>query len=348
MADQLDAVVIKELVPNGETLTLAETDLPFGKPRDKAAFESGGAIDMNDDGYNPGSKRPVVQVSTTNKERPFVIQGAWRDGQWGEPGRARRQRNLANRIRTNANPVKITWGDQVREGILREAKFGEEGPYDITYELTFFIAVGVTETATKTENQPPERVASIDELRASMQAKLAELRTRALALVIDITVRTAILTAMSALDESLTNLGTIAASFERTVFRTPQDTLPEAKRVASATDASRDQVLELQAVTESIYMADVATSKTADVIATGWKFQYDTAVLLEEILDSLRTIRVQALAQVRDNSRLYRVQASDTIESIAQSQLGSRSRSHELGVTDAQLVAGKLIRIPSR
>jgi hypothetical protein len=60
----------------------------------------------------------------------------------------------------------------------------------------------------------------------------------------------------------------------------------------------------------------------------------------------LRVIGIKAATMAGSSTRLYQVQTGDTLESIAQTQLGSRARADEITLTGQTLVAGAWISIP--
>jgi len=125
-------------LPDALTVELRDEDLPFGQRRDSAAFESGGTVrgeTGNEDGVRLPGGRTIFHVLYA-KDRPFEIKGAFRDSLVGVDGHARQMRDQPfEAIRKRSNLVKLTWSDESRIGLLKEAKFGEEDAHNITYYL---------------------------------------------------------------------------------------------------------------------------------------------------------------------------------------------------------------------
>lgn len=347
MADQPDPIVIEELIGNPPLrATLGTDDLPEGRRHEIAAFESGGKWDIADDGiYNPGANRVVLQIMS-RKYHPMVLKGAFRDAFY-QVGHARAQRDLFERIADRINPVKITWGDQVRQGVLWETSFGEESPNDITYELTFFIAV----PQQGTQQQQREAAGSTDpsDLVSLLKAQVNALQAKWIAASVRAQIQAAIAnmwnTAQLALDNAL-----LAATIVATKpSSTAQQALSAARRVQATAGAAQDQFAAIKANYDTLTVDSInptSAPQTSDQ-------QVALLVTLMEgsdgclaIQNGLRTLAVIATQQIAKTTRIYRVQQGDTPESIARTQLGSAARAPELGITIAQCVPGKLIRIP--
>jgi len=352
------SVLIAEDVQGGLVVELKGDDLPWGRKRELAAFESGGAVDIADGGiYLPGNTRPVVQVMAI-KQRPLVLKGAFRDhmdqqakggkpdGKGGTVGHARSMRDGLEQIRHRANPVRITWEGDERYGLLQEAKFSEEDSSNIAYELTFFIAVPPSVAKSQEQTDISSKPAAPDDIAAQMAANARAQQAQMLALAITAAVSATIASAWGSLTSSLDNVTVYAAKFGAATLSTPQHALTAMRNVQSACQAAQQNVANLKAVldqsrADATMVVNNATNQTA-----WWSSLYASEVLLDQILDNMRKIRALTLAQVRQATRLYRVQPGDTLESIALQQLGSRSRALDLGIRQDDLVVGKYVRVP--
>lgn len=347
MADETpDPFIIEEMVSGGLTLTLDDFDLPFGRAREIDAFTSGGKVDIAEDGiYNPGSKLPVVQLMQLNKNKPMVLKGHFRDHLWGVDGHARAQQVLTEKIRKNGNAVRITWGAQVREGVLWETSFGEQDEHNFSYELTFLVVVDPHEDSQRTTDQPTQETPSLEDITADMLERVQQMNADATAQVIEAENQFILAAAFSTLTNSLNDLSTVTNVIERSVFPTPQDAAAQAKRVDSSAQSAQTAVVSALAVLDPMTPALGASSSER----TSWSsYQLNASVALDDITDDLRTVRAQARKIVNDATQLYQVKQGDTAESIAQSELRARGRSHQLGISDAQLKdkVGSYIRIP--
>lgn len=356
-ANPPSAFVFKEDIgANAITVSLEDTDTPFGFPREVTGFESGGKTDVAEGGiYNPGSPRVVLQMMAVRQTR-MVIKGAFRDKiragaqrqtqNSPEPNHARAMRDTIELVRQRGNPLKITWFGDERSGVLEETKFGEEGRHDITYELTFIIAVP-TSGYTQTTNQLVSATPSIEDLRSQMAANLATQRAQLAALAANAAAVAAISNSLGFLASAIDTLGTFTTTAERVVVSTPQQlqnsynsVIASAQNAQAQAQAVRDAGLDWLEAEDAMKQAD------ADSLAAWWDWQTTTQLVLDQIIDAMRQVRLQSLQQLRLATRLYRVQPGDSLESIALSQLGSRARASDLGVRADQLVTGAYVRIP--
>jgi nucleoid-associated protein YgaU len=350
------AFVFKEDIASGAiTVSLEDTDSPHGRARELAAFESGGKVDIAQGGiYNPGSDRVVLQMMAI-KENRLIIKGAFRDRiragaqrQVGgpEPNHAKSMRDLVERVKRRGNPLKISWDGDERTGVLEEAVYGEEGPHDIAYTITFFIATpptGSTQAATSGTSPTP----SIEDLRSQMAANHAAQMVEMEALATNAAVVATVSNALGFTANALDALGTATTTMERVVLTTPQ-------RVDSAVNATNASAQNVQTQVQATYDAglnsvradDAMVNKKVDEFMKWWRWQATTSLELDQTADAMRQIRLQATAQLRLATKLYRVQEGDTLESIALTQLGSKARSSELGIRQDLLTPGAYIRIP--
>lgn len=348
--------VIAENISSGAlTVTLDDTDMPYGRPREVVGFRSGGKVRIAQGGiYNPGSDRVVLQMMVVEQNR-LTIKGAFRDRiragaqkqQGGQrPNHARAMRDRLESIRARANPLKITWDGQERQGVLEEANFDEEGPNDIAYELTFFIATPPTGQEVETTSPTPP-TPSLEDLRSFMEDQHAQQRAALIALLVNASIVAGVSNAMGYTATATEALGTATTALERQTQNSPQQLFAKVNAVNSLGAAVQTQVESLKDVGLDTLRADVAMRrKDADSLTSWWKWQADTQLEVDQLFDAMRQIRQQANEQVRKATRLYRVQDGDTLESIALSVLGSRARASELGIRPDQLVPGAYVRVP--
>jgi len=339
-------IVIEELI-GGLSCTLTEHELPYGRRHELAAFEAGVEVDIAEDGiYNPGSDQVTLAIMQP-RYLPMQIRGAFHDVFFPrDPGHARKQRDLLTRIAQRANPVKVTWGDDERQGLLRIARFGEQSEFDIAYDLTFFVAKPPTGTAPARDDgllSPTDDPSDlVDQLRATAaqhQAALAAVALRA-------EIASAYANSFATIGAALDVLATATLAFSSALISGPHQGLSAARGVVAAAKAAADSVESLRSYTDELTADDAVNPVTGDNLGAWWAWSYDAQDDFLGILDQLRTIAHVALLALRKATRLYRVQDGDTLESIAQMQLGSRGRSLDLGISQADLVPGNYVRIP--
>lgn len=346
-SDNQRRFVVQELVPNGQTVVLSDSDMPFGRPREMVAFETGGETDIAEDGiYNPGSEQVVLQVMNSNKHRPMIIKGAFRDRLFGVVGHARSMRDAFDALKLRANPVRISWGGDERVGLVWKTLFGEEGANDISYEITFYIAVPPTGVATAGTVDLRGNLASIEDLRAQMKAQLIVIQLQLLAPYLTQSSFTTLSGVLNSISIALDYLSVSTTAFEKMTGVTPQAAVARANQVIAGCTSVVGFVQALR-TTLSTFRADQASQYiNADNSVSWWTALYNGQLFINQILDAMRSIMAKARTRVRQSTQLYRVQPGDTLESIALYKLGSRARSGDLGIRADQLVPGKYIRIP--
>jgi hypothetical protein len=347
-APVIHPIVIEELI--GDLVcTLSEHELPYGRRHELAAFESGVEVDIAEDGiYNPGSDRVTIPVMQP-RYLPMQLKGRFHDAFFpNDRGHARKQRDLLTKIAQRANPVRVTWGDDERQGLLRIARFGEESEFDIAYDLTFFVAIPPTGTAPQREDgllSPSDDPTDIvDQLRAQAADQQSELAAVALRAEVASVYSSRYASVGAALDA----LSTATLAFSTAILSNPHQALSAARNVVASAKATADQFQSLKAYTEGLDAASASAYVSGDNDASWWAWSYNTQDDTLGILDQLRTIAQVALTTLRKSTRLYRVQEGDTMESIAFQQLGSRGRSLDLGISQADLVVGNFVRIPEK
>lgn len=353
-----DTFTIEEIVSSGDGLrvVLAGTDAPYGRPRDMAALESGGPVE-HEEIYFPGRKKPIYQIKQA-RQRPLVIKGAFRDhlavsfdGVEVGTQHARSMRDQLEAIRERCNPLRLTWasddGDgQERQGILSESSFGEETSSQITYELTFKIAIGVAGNTSNGNSKAPTRqdtsdTSSQSENLASTQMQKASLLS--LNFPVSQPVVQSLISSISTTQSALGNSTVAALSFERA---------PSASRASAAQKllgAAKSAVLSvldtLRFYQETTVDMMVPTGDPVAQIAW-WNVQYGGLDDWLAILNQMRNVAAEARKQIYRTERLYLIRQGDTLESIARQTLGDASRAGQLGVRQDQLIPGLLLRIP--
>lgn len=349
--------VIKEDIANNPmSITLEDTDMPYGRPREVEGFQSGGKVDIAQGGiYNPGSDRVVLQMMA-HRENKMTIKGAFRDriraGVQRQsnndvmPQHAKKMRDKLELIKRRGNKLKITWDGDERTGVIEETVYGEEGPHDITYAITFFIAeppTGGARNNTNATNPTP----SLEDLRAQMAAAHAQQQVELAAMATQAAVTATISNALGFAANAIDTLGLATTTLEREVLSTPA----QVQTAVNNTNASAANVqTQIQAIQDAGYdktPADQAmVNQSIDEYMKWWVWQSKTKIMLDQQSDAMRQIRLQATEQVRQATKLYRVQDGDTLESIALQQLGSKARASDLGIRQDQLVPGSYVRIP--
>lgn len=345
MDAQPSAIVIEEVgVPDPIRITLEGDDLPEGSPREQTAWEEGGIVKLGDDEgtYYPGRTEPdyfVLQV----RQRPRVLKGSFRDSQWGESGRARRMEEALERMRQRANPLSIAWELEFFDGFLQEAKFGVEGPGDITYELTLLVSSVAASNQTARETKPTPTSDDV----ASLLDDLAALKARLAAAALAATVRLSLLTLFGAVEQALADCADAVALAETATAGVASQVASYAGRVVAAARDVRDRATELRDVVGALHVTDLLDAATSTDEAQFAEVQADMLAEMTALRDTMRTLAVATLDQV-SQSRIYQVRPGDTLDSVALSQLGDRGRAGDLGLTPAQLAArvGQYIRLP--
>jgi len=348
MDEILEPFIIEEIgVANPVRVLLADEDLPFGRARDFAAFESGGEIRLgNDDGVRLPGGRVVFHVMYA-KERPLILKGAFRDSLLGSDGHARRYRDNVDLIRKRANLVRVTWASESRTGLLQDAKFGEEDEHNITYELKFIISDGAGTSPPASDEMSLPDVSPLA-LIAQMIADFAMIKA------IDVSVAVASQVALTvkaleyACEQRMNDTATYVASLDA-----PQDTSQAALREAaqrcqSSASQAQTSIAALSTYISGLTLATAISSPSpsADDAIAFATYQNTSRTTCDSALDTFRVISIKAATLAGTSTRLYQIQTGDTLESIAQSQLGSRGRASEIMLPGPAPVAGSWIGIP--
>lgn len=338
-------VLVERDVPNPLRFEFAGTDLPFGRARTFAAFESGGKL-IKERIDPPGSgNNPVFHVLVA-PDRPVTIKGAFRDSQHAAVGHARDARDALMLLYRRSNLLDWTWGEERKIVLLDEPKFGEESPGDITYELTFEVANGggpegfVASDRARTERAPaPDPMPLIRAELAARRAELESLRMRSVA-------RAAVLAIRQALDAADAACAAFQTANDALAFLDPRGGLAAAGRALGLSRGAQIALDEARGAYAQRRAADVVPSGDPALTVQWWQAQTAGETTCRTAHDTIRSARASVLTRLRSASRLYRVAEGDTLESIALSQLGSSARANELGIRQDQLVPGTYIRIP--
>jgi hypothetical protein len=322
-------------VPSPREVVLDGDDMPYGEERGSAAFESGGKL-VRERIDLPGRDAPIFHVHAS-PERPMVLKGAFRD--WlTSTGHARVMRDALLALWRRANLLRLVWGDQERDVLLDEPKFGEESEHSITYELTFEVATAPDSLSF--EAAPPETAAStlVDVLKERLAARRAAMARVGLE-------RTLLQSILAGVDAVLGGLDTLQREVSG-LDRTVGDLGARVRRVTGIADRVRQLADAPQRLLRQLALQRALTVARAEDIAAGWKAQFDCVLTLDDVLDGMRTVRAEARRRERAADRLYRVKPGDTLESIAGALLGGAARAGELGLRADELTPGRLVRLP--
>jgi len=346
--DPVSVVNVSELnVSDPMKLRLEAEDLPHGYPREMSAWEEGGEQKLGDAEGTllPGRLSPIFQV-LNSAFRPRVLRGAWRDHFWAETGRAKRMRDSFEQMRLRGNLVLVDWDLDGFTGLLKETRFGIEGPSDIVYELTFLVATPFFFEQQSAAADVPYENAGAD-LVAQLLADAEALRAEEAALAMTATLTEylapkwdGLVTALESAQEAVTLLQSGTIGVAQQARNAVQRTLAAA---SEASDAAR-------ALSEAFNGAEVGAAVTRASVVNQAQFaahQADAIDMAATISDAMRSVQQQARSALRETSRLYLVQDGDTLDGVALSVYQDRSRAQDLGLTQGQLAAsvGKYIRV---
>jgi len=347
--NSLKSFTITEDVPDGLSVVLEGSGIPFGRPREITGFETGGQL-QHEKIYLPGRTSPIYQVQQA-RQRDLEFNGAFRDHlraqdrDAAQVGWAREMVRSIEQVRKRANLVKIEWGKDSWLGLLTETKFGWESESDVTYHLIFAIAsTADTETqeapqATEPQRTPVDIAALIQRDLAEARAQLAALAVRASALQTMVTILNAVDTAQQAARD-LAEAVTTSATVSRAAANAAAARVDGAGRATQ--DASRAIIKMLSGTKTLAIVPDGDPSLTLSWLSASTA----TLIAADGAIDRARSLRASARSSVTKTARVYVVRSGDTLESIARSEMGDASRSGELGVRSDELRPGLNIRIP--
>lgn len=328
-------VILEEVSAAPLRLVLDGPDLPFSKPREHAAWDSGGEhrhtrVDLD------GATEPFVQQHGAT-ERDLVLSGAFRDHQHARPGHARAQRDLAERIRVRGRQLRVTWEGDERLCLLTATSFGEESRSEITYQLTLLV-LRAPARARAAQTRPSigsDRLARSGARVAPRATELEHLPVRR--------------SALDQLRAALTNVSaamTRAQNAVRDVEAGVRQAATYARRAVGVVQSAQQTIREAVAVVRSAQSEAVLLSQQAGSVVEWFRWQFGTLAILDELGADLWQSTRDLRSRLTAATRLYTVREGDTLESIARTQLGSAARAGELGVRADQLVPGLVIRIP--
>jgi len=334
-------IVIEEIeVPNPRRIVLESYDLPHGRPRVEAAFESGGETQRKrfDLPVAPGQSRTIMHIGASPDSKPFVLKGAWRDHHSGRSGHARLMRDRFEELRRRANQVRVQWAGDTRTCMLVETVFGEEGEHDITFELHFEVLLGVRNDATRADAPAPSATTTTATTREQLgrqRDRMNRLQARAGALT----------QAQNAIGNAMGRL----AEVERAAGEVERQTRvvgAQIRRVLSLASGAQRMMLQAQGAVRALRSETVLAVRDATNTLEFWRTQTETLAAITSVINALRDLIASFRTRVRRNVRLYMVRAGDTLESIALRTLGSAARANELGVRADDLRPGYVIRLP--
>lgn len=329
-------VILEELSAAPLRLVLAGTDLPMAKPREHAAWESGGEyrhsrVDLD------GATEPFVQQHGPT-ERDLVLTGAFRDHLHARAGHARAQRDLIERIRTRGRQLRLTWDGDERLCLLTGTTFGEESKHEITYQLTLLV---LRPTA---RARPQTRRPAVSSDRLGRAAPRLEERTAALS---SLALRRSVLDSMRSALSTVQAAMTRAQSAVRDAEAAVRQAATYVRRAVGVVQSAQQTIRAVIATVRAAQREAVLIAQQASSIIEWARWQFETLVFLDELGADLWQSTRDLRARLAAATRLYTVREGDTLESIARTQLGSAARANELGVRADQLVPGLVIRIPT-
>lgn len=338
MADPLIFVIEEASGTSPIRVELQDHDLPFGRPRRGGAFDMGGPVNIEDILLD-GRSTPIIHTKQAD-QHPTVIKGHLRDHFTGIKGHAQAVRSDIEKIRSRMRPLKLSISNLTWTAFLRESKFPYEGDNDLTYELTFRVLKGVG-VQTKSASDDPMALAPAD-LMATARALLVADQAAFLALSLSRVARTQLALAFDNAARAANAARNAAQDFEnagKQASREANNMIARCQDVKSKCDA-------LISVVQALSPATGLTQQAAGSVSTFTLRQIATVADAADVKATMRTLQLTARQRIRKTSKLYQIAADDTIESIATSQLGSASRSAELGLRTNDLIPGKYIRIP--
>lgn len=283
----------------------------------------------------PGRTEPVFQVRVANSHRDLEVNGAFRDYRMGS-GHGRAMRDAIERIRTRANLLQITWGDDTWKGLLIETKYGYEGVGHLPYMLRFSVA---SAPGSETATQPAARRGGAD----ALDAVLAQLRARrAPPASLERSFLDQFNAIMNAIDSGMEAVSDAARTGEEFANRANR----AARRITSLATQVQGKVSELDAMMGRMQAAATSTLQQAASVADVDAWRFNTLQLNGDIKTALRETKAEERRREREGTKLYIVKPGDTLESIARAAVGDAGRAGDLGYQPRDLVPGRLIRIP--
>lgn len=344
MADEPEKIRIEEI--NGDQFVeLVDHDLPAGRRYEIAGFESGVENEIAEDGINnPGASQIVYPVMVT-KYLPMSLKGRFTDAFFFD-GHARDMRNKLTLLAQRCNPLKIIWGLDERQGVFKQARFGEESQNDIAYELTFLIAV--PPTGNYSALSQPQQTQDVLDIATQLAQIAAVAQAGMDAIAITAQVQSILSERFTAITGAIELMQVSATVFASTPLTSAQSVISAAKQVVSSVHSAQNAVTDLKKELDDLKSVDAVDIATADNQVQFYLWQLATQTQLLEVEDDLRTMRQIVTQAVKKSTELYKVQPGDTLELIALQQLGSKARALDLGITQSDLVPGNFVRIPEK
>lgn len=316
---------------------LQDHDLPFGRARKGAAFDLGGEVITNE-AFLDGRVSPIIHTRYEDFE-PTVVKGHIRDHFTGDSGHAYEVRQQLEALKSRKGLVDLSIGKLHWVAFFKKAKFGYEGESDITYELTFRVVEG-PQTSPKDPAPFGPALAPVD-MMTNARAALAADRAAFLAISLSRVAAAQLRLAFDNLDSSLDDATSAASDFEAAA------TSSSANALTARCQDAKDKCDALMAAAQAYAAADAVPRVTAGAMAAYQQQQSTTCVDALTTRAQLQNLQISARQTVTKGTRLYRVVAGDTVESIATDKLGSKARAAEIGYKPQDLVAGRFIRIPA-
>lgn len=299
--------------------------------------------------YLPGHEGVLYQVQQA-RLRNLEFHGHFRDHLRAQDlgtadvGHARNMVRAIEQIRKRANLLTVSLGKDSWTCLLTEAKFSWEGPQDCLYEIVLAVAANA-ETVVEAPNATQPQVVPSD-LAAQIQADLAEARAKMAALALRANALQLQVTILNIFDHASASARDLTEAVSTLALVNRASASAAAARVDGA---GRSVQTQLQTLLKLL-----ATTKPQAIVPDGdpggllaWhSASIGASVTATTSIDRARSLRGHARSRVTKASRVYVVRTDDTLESIAASELGDRSRAGELGVRSDELRPGLNIRIP--
>jgi nucleoid-associated protein YgaU len=243
--------------------------------------------------------------------------------------------------------VRFRWGTEDCVGLLVDAKFGNEGENDITYELTLSVSevnggVVAQLAADAREQIPTDTSAIVAEFQRQIAQRRAEIEaTRALRVtraIID-----GIANGIALVDNATQD---VQEGVSRLANSTPGQLANNASRLIGLAQIAQISIRVSSGILSVVTAGEAVPSGDTRAMVAFWAMQSETLSTCQTGLATMRLVRASARAQTQRTVRFYEVRPGDTLESIARDTLGNAARANTLGLRPDQLTPGLIVRIP--
>lgn len=120
-------------------------------------------------------------------------------------------------------------------------------------------------------------------------------------------------------------------------------------KVDSAAATAQARAKDLASFVRGLSAEDAIAAASLDATAEFAWVESSAQILLHclEVREGMRALRAAARSRVIATAKIYRVKPGDTLDGIAQAELGGRGRAADLHLTSNDLQPGRLIRLPA-